>query len=104
MWNPFTWELIASNADIAAQASGDPYYASALGIRAGAARPDELPNIVEAVAAYRSEKAWRKDNQPAATPDSDPERIPVMEALLQLPRPLNAATGRPETDGHVKGH
>jgi hypothetical protein len=88
MWNPFTWELIKSNAEIAAQASGNPYYATALGIRAGIARPDELPNVVEAVAAYRSEKAWRRENQPAPTPDVDPERIPVMEALIQVPRPL----------------
>ena len=88
MWNPFTWELIKSNAEIAAQASGNPYYATALGIRAGIAKPDELPNVVEAVAAYRSEKAWRRENQPAPTPDTDPERIPVMEALIQVPRPL----------------
>jgi hypothetical protein len=88
MWNPFTWELIKSNAEIAALASGNPYYATALGIRAGIAKPDEIPDVVEAVAAYRSEKAWRRENQPEPTPDADPERIPVMEALIQIPRPL----------------
>jgi hypothetical protein len=88
MWSPFTWGVIRSNADIAVQASGNPYYATALGIRAGTARPGEIPGVVEAVAAYRSEKAWRGENQPASTPGEDPERIPVMEALIQLPRPL----------------
>jgi hypothetical protein len=94
MWSPFTWEVIKSNADIAMQANGDPYYATALGIGAGIAKPDELPNIVEAVAAYRSEQAWRKDTQPAPTPDiaatsaSGQKHLPVMEALIQLPRPL----------------
>jgi hypothetical protein len=88
MWNPFTWELIKSNAEIAALASGNPYYATALGIRAGVAKPDELPDVVEAVAAYRSEKAWRKENQPEPTLDADPERVPLMEAMIQIPRPL----------------
>lgn len=88
MWNPFTWELIKSNAEIAAMASGNPYYATALGIRAGIAKPDEIPDVVEAVAAYRSKKAWRRETQPAPTPDANPERMPVMEALIQIPRPL----------------
>jgi hypothetical protein len=88
MWTPFTWTVIKSSADVAAQASGDPYMATALGIRAGIANPDELPKVVEAVAAYRSEEAWRKATQPAPTPGKDPERIPLMEALIQLPRPL----------------
>ena len=88
MWNSFTWELIKSNAEIAELASGNPYYATALGIRAGIAKPDEIPNVVEAVAAYRSENAWRSETQLAPTPDADPERMPVMEALIQIPRPL----------------
>jgi hypothetical protein len=88
MWNPSTWEMIKSNAEIAALASGNPYYATALGIRAGIAKPNEIPNVVEAVAAYRSEKAWRRETRPAATPDADPESMPVMEALIQIPRPL----------------
>ncbi|SNT63184.1 hypothetical protein SAMN05421812_11519 [Asanoa hainanensis] len=82
MWNPYTWQLIKSNADIAAQASGDPYHATALGIRAGTAKPGELPDVVEAVAAYRTEKAWRQETKPTA------ERVPAMEALIQVPRPL----------------
>lgn len=85
MWNPNTWQMIKSNADIAHQASGNPYYATALGIRAGTANPDELPKVVEAVAVYRSEQAWRKEHQPAPIPDRS---IPLMEALIQLPRPL----------------
>ena len=39
-------------------------------------------------AAYRSEEAWRTDTGPAPTPDADPESMPVMEALIQIPRPL----------------
>jgi hypothetical protein len=88
MWNPSTWEQIRSNAEIAKLASGNPYYATALGISRGIPNPDGIPTVVEAVAAYRSEKAWQEETQPAPTPDRDPKRIPVMEALIQIPRPL----------------
>jgi hypothetical protein len=103
MWNQFTWDTIKSNAQIAELASGNPYYATALGIREGIAQPGLIPNVVEAVAAYRSEKDWRRDTQPAPTPDAapvphaNPESIPVMEALIQIPRPLMLppADGKP---------
>lgn len=88
MWNPMTWDMIKSNADIAEMASGNPYFATALGISKGIARPEELPDVVDAVAAYRSEHAWRAATKPESAPPAQPERIPTMEALIQIPRPL----------------
>jgi hypothetical protein len=82
MWSPSTWQIIKSNLDIAEMASGNPWYATALGIREG------LPEVVEAVAAYGSEQAWRADVKPESTPDAHPRRAPPMEALVQLARPL----------------
>jgi hypothetical protein len=61
MWSPCTWQNIKSNLDIAEMASGNPWYATALGIREG------LPEVVEAVAAYGSEQAWRAEVKPEST-------------------------------------
>jgi hypothetical protein len=89
MWSPYTWQVVKSNLDIAEMASGNPWYATALGIREG------LPEVVEAVAAYGSERAWRAEVKPKPTPDADPQDtdaapqdISVTEALVQLARPL----------------
>lgn len=90
MWSPSTWQYVKSNLEIAAMASGNPWYATALGIREG------VPEIVEAVAAYGSEWAWRDEVQPKSAPetrpestsDADPRRVPVEEALVVLARPL----------------
>jgi hypothetical protein len=103
MWNPATWGMVQSNAKIAELASGNPYYATALGYAYGIAEPGLIPEVVEAVAAYRSKKDWLRDTRPARTPDpapalgADPKRIPVTEALIQIPRPLMLppADGKP---------
>jgi hypothetical protein len=94
MWSEMTWNLVKSNAAFAEMASGSPYEASALAIRAGIGGPDVIPDVVEAVAAYRSERAFRDEKEPTPDPPRRPEpdpqtgRVPVMEALIQIPRPL----------------
>lgn len=98
MWNPWTWEMVKSNAEIAELASGNPYYATALGISSGAAGMHVIPNVVEAVAAYRSEADFRTDKHPtpepapAAGPDPQTGRVPTMEALIRVARPLLVPT------------
>ena len=51
-----------------------------LGLRS---RP-ETPGVVEAIAAYVSEPAWRRKQQPTVEPEAD---LSAAEALVQLPRP-----------------
>jgi hypothetical protein len=90
MWSADTWEMVKSNLDLAMWASGNPYHATALAIRDGLVEVDEegLPEVVEAVAAYGSEQAWRAEVGPESTPDAHPRGTPVMEALVQVARPL----------------
>ena len=98
MWNPHTWEMVRSNAEIAELASGNPYYATALGISSGKAGMPVIPDLVEAVAAYRSEADFRSAKHPTPepwpSPGFDPQtgRIPTMEALIRVARPLLVPT------------
>lgn len=87
MWSPATWLHIKSKLDIADMASGNPWEATALGIREG------LPEVVEAVAAYGSKQAWRAEVKPLATRDTGSHGTPEMEALVQLARPLLVPAG-----------
>lgn len=79
-WSPQVWDEIKTNLQSAKRWTGNPWYDTALGVMGG------VPEVVESVASYPSEDAWRRDVQPEASPNRD--RISAMEAVLQLPRPL----------------
>jgi hypothetical protein len=94
MWNPYTWDKIKSRLGSADALTGNPFNDTALGIAMG--RGQELPGIVEAVAAYPTAEAWRADVKPVVNGPADPT---AAEALVLLGRPLlMPAPGRDELD------
>lgn len=94
MWNPYTWEKMRSRLSLADAMTGDPFTDTSLAIALG--RGQELPGIVEAVAAYPTAEAWRADLKPDSARPADPT---AAEALVLLARPLMLpAPGRDELD------
>ncbi len=81
MWSEPTWQMIRSKLEEADLASGDPFQDTRLGLR----RAREVPGVVEAVAAYPTETAWRTDAEPS---EETPDDVSAAEALVMLPRPL----------------
>ena len=61
MWSPSTWRHVQSNLEIAAMASGNPWYATRLGIREG------LPEVVEEAAVANRDAWWLRPSCFAAT-------------------------------------
>jgi hypothetical protein len=79
-WDPDVWAAMRKKLDLTQSITGDPWMDTRLGIR-----HDHVPGVVEGVAAFSSEEAWRNEVQPTAQPPAD---VSAMEALVQLPRPL----------------
>ena len=83
-----------SRLSLADAMTGDPFTDTSLALALG--RGQELPGIVEAVAAYPTAEAWRADLRPALGRPAGPT---AAEALVLLARPLMLpAPGRDELD------
>jgi hypothetical protein len=82
MWSQPTWQMLQSRLEVAEAATGDPFMDTRLALTL---RGEHRPVVVEAVAAYPSEQAWRGDVQPV---EEEPAEMSAMDAMVQLPRPL----------------
>jgi hypothetical protein len=81
MWSPFAWDLIMSDAQWPRWPAATRTRRRRSASAEGNAKSDEVPDVVEAVATYRSERAWRNEAHPEREPEL--ERIPVMKALIR---------------------
>ena len=82
-WSPGVWKAMQTRLGAADAITGDPFMDTRLGIVLG--RGQELPGVIEAVAAYPSAKVWHREVQPELV---QPPELNAAEALVALSRPL----------------
>lgn len=83
LWSDRVWADLRSRAVAAEVVTGDPFTDTRLGMVL--ARGEQLPGVVEAVAAYPGEDEWRREIEPLSQPPGD---LTYAEALIRLSRPL----------------
>lgn len=83
LWSDHVWADLRSRLGAADAITGNPFMDTRLSIVLR--RGEELPRVVEAVAAYPGEEDWRRELQPVTEPPGD---LAFAEALIHLSRPL----------------
>ena len=82
VWNPNTWQEMKTRLGAAGMLDADPFLSTARGVIFG---PD-VPAVVDAVAAYRSEADWRAEA--GTLTRNPPSDVSTHDAIMQLARPL----------------